>query len=105
MPAASVGHFHTGAAGNINGTQTRTVGGVSGPEDIVGSLTVNRDCTASATIEVFVNGQLQRTAILALIFDRNQNHSRGLFESLTLPDNTNIPVVLTIEAERVFPEH
>jgi hypothetical protein len=81
------------------------VGGVSGPEDIAGSLTVNRDCTASATIEVFVNGQLQRTAILALIFDRNQNHSRGLFESLTLSDNTNIPVVLTIEAERVFPEH
>src|ERR1700757_1542716 len=62
LPAASVGRFHQDAAGNIAGSQTRTVAGQSGVEDIGGTISVNSDCTASATIHVYVNAQLQRTA-------------------------------------------
>ena len=105
LAAASVGRFHSDASGTLNGRQTRTVAGVSGLEDIDGKVTVNSDCTATATINVLVNGQLQRTAELALIYDRNQNHIRGIFQSLTLPDGTNVPVVLTIEAAKLFSEH
>jgi MOSC domain-containing protein YiiM len=62
---------------------------------------VNRDCTAGATINVLVEGQLQRTAPLALVYDSNQNHVRMIFQSLTLPNSTNVPVVLTVDANRL----
>jgi hypothetical protein len=52
---------------------------------------VNKDCTAIATINVLVNGQLQRTADLALVYDSDGNHARMIFQSLKLPDGTNIP--------------
>ena len=104
LPAASVGHFRQDAAGNLTGSQTRTVAGSSGAEDIAGKVTVNRDCTGTATISVYVNGQLQRTAVLAIAFDTNMNHGRGIFESLMLADGTNVPVVITSDNSRVFPQ-
>lgn len=104
LPAASVGRFTEDVSGNLIGSQTRSVAGTSGAEDIAGTLSVNRDCTATATINVYVNGQLQRTAVLAVVFDKNMNHARGIFESLVLPDGTNVPVVLTSDNSRIFPK-
>jgi hypothetical protein len=46
---------------------------------------------------------LQRTAVIALVYDQSLNHVRGIFQSLTLPDNTNVPVVLTIDGDRLTP--
>ena len=71
-------------------------------EDISGTVSVNKDCTGTATISVFVSGVLQRTAVLAVAFDSNMNHGRGIFESLVLPDGTNVPVVITSDNSRVF---
>jgi hypothetical protein len=102
FPLASVGRFHQDAAGNIQGTQTRSVAGSSGVEDISGTISVNSDdCSATGTINVIVDGQLQRTAILALAYDQDGNHMRAIFQSLTLPDGTNLPVVITIDGNRV----
>jgi hypothetical protein len=101
LPAASVGRFHQDAGGNIAGSQNRSVAGQSGVEDISGTVSVNSDCTASGTIEVRVNGQLLRTAELALVYDSGGNHMRAIFQSLTLPDGTNLPVVITIDGNRV----
>ena len=100
--AASVGHFTQDTAGNLAGSQARSVAGNSGVEEISGTVSVNKDCTGSATISVFVNGQLQRTAVLAIAFDGNMNHGRGIFQSLVLPDGTNVPVVITSDNTRVF---
>jgi hypothetical protein len=99
-PAASVGHFRQDAGGNISGSQTRSVAGQSGVEDISGTVSVNADCTASATISVYVNGQLQRTAELALVYDSSGNHMRAIFQSLTA-DGTNVPVTITADGNRV----
>ena len=102
FPLASVGHFRQDARGNITGSQARSVAGQSGAEDISGTISVNNDCSASATIEVLVNGVLQRTAALAVVFDSSGNHMRAIFQSLTLPDGTtNVPVVITIDGNRV----
>lgn len=101
VPAASVGHFTQDASGNLTGNQTRSVAGSCGPEDIAGNITVNKDCTASTTIGVFVNGQLQRTAVIAVVFDNSTNHARMIFVSLTLPDGTNVPVVITGDLNRI----
>ena len=106
LPAASVGHYTQDKDGNITGSQTRSVAGSSGVEDIAGTVSVNKDCTATATIDVLVNGQLQRTAVLALVYDSSSNHMRGIFQSLTVPpNNTNVPVVLTIDANRLLPRN
>jgi hypothetical protein len=101
LPAASVGHFFQDAAGNVTGSQTRSVAGASGVEDIAGNVTVNRNCTATGTINVLINGQLQRTSTLALVYDNDRNHVRMIFQSLTLPDGTNVPVVITVDGNRV----
>src|SRR5215510_12045493 len=76
LPAAAVGHYQQDAAGNISGGQARTVAGSSMVEDISGTVSVNADCTATAIIDVLVDGQLQRTATLALVYDSNENHVR-----------------------------
>jgi hypothetical protein len=104
LPAASVGHFIQDTAGNVTGSQARSVAGNSGVEDISGTVSVNKDCSATATIQVFVNGQLQRTAVLAAVYDNNMNSSRAIFQSVTLPDGTNLPVVITIDYTRLFPK-
>ena len=101
LPAASVGHYHQDTTGNISGSQARSVAGNSAVEETSGLVIVNADCTATATINVLVNGQLQRTAQLAVVYDENRNHARMIFESLTLPDSTNIPVVLAIDASKI----
>lgn len=101
LPAASVGHFHQDLSGNISGNQTRSVAGQPGVEDISGSVSVSGDCTAILTINVLVNGQVLRTAQLAAVYDSNGNHVRAIFQSLTLPDGTNVPVVITIDGTRV----
>jgi hypothetical protein len=103
LSAASVGHFTQDAAGNLTGSQTRSVAGSSGVEDISGTVSVNKDCTATASINVFENGQLQRTAVLAVAYDNNMKHARAIFESLVLPDGTDVPVVITSDNARIFP--
>ena len=62
---------------------------------------MNKDCTATATVNVLVNGQLQRTTTLALVYDSDGNHVRMIFQTVTLPDGTNVPVVITIDGNRV----
>jgi hypothetical protein len=103
LSAAAVGHYTADASGNLIGSQTRSVAGSSGQEGIAGTFTVNADCTGTAIINVFINSQLQRTAVLAVVYDNNMNHARGIFQSLVLPDNTNVPVVIISDNTRVFP--
>jgi hypothetical protein len=105
VPAASVGHYYQDLSGNIAGSQSRSVAGAAGSEDIVGSVRIHGDSTAEATIKVLVDGQLQRTAVLSLVFDSSQNHVRMIFQSLILPDGTNLPVVLTVDGARLNPKN
>ena len=104
LPAASAGHFGEDAAGNITGSQARSVAGNPGVEEISGTVSVNKDCTGTATVVVLVNGQVQRTAVLAVVYDNNMNQARAIFQSLTLPDGTNVPVVITADYTRLFTE-
>jgi hypothetical protein len=102
VAVASVGRFHQDAAGNLDGGQTRSVAGMSLPEDISGTITVNTDdCSATGTINAGVGGVVQRTAIVALAYDQDGNHMRGIFQLLTAANGTNLPVVITIDGNRV----
>jgi hypothetical protein len=104
LPLASVGYFRQDSAGNVKGSQTRSVAGSSGPEDISGTITLNDNCAATGLIDVSVGNVKQRSAVLALVYNQDTNHFRAIFQSLALPDGTNLPVVITVEGEREHTE-
>ena len=101
LPVAAVGQARLDSHGNISGSQTHTLAGQTEVEDTSGTYSVNRNCTGSFTISVYLNGQLLRTAGLNAAYDSNANHIRMIFTSLTLADGTVLPSVITVDANRV----
>jgi hypothetical protein len=104
VPGAAVARVRIDADGKTSGTEARNVGGGFANETLTGSLTVNSDCTATVTASVYESGVLVRTVVLAAVFVDESNKVRMVQESLTLPDGTTIPVVITVEGIRLFPE-
>ncbi len=104
VPIAAVGRASLDAAGNVSGTESRSVGGGFADETFAGTYTVNPDCTGTATIDFFESGHLVRTSVLSLVFDNNQREIRMVQKSLTLPNSVSLPVVITVEARRIFSE-
>jgi len=51
----------------------------------------------------YVSAPPDATAVIAGVYDTNVNHGRDIFQSLTLANGTNVPVVLTADLERLFP--
>ena len=72
---AAVGSFTQDAAGNITGAQTRSLAGAIAQETIAGTVTVNPDCTATATVNVLQGGTPVRTSTLDAVYD---NFGRNL---------------------------
>ena len=67
IPAAAVGRFKADAYGNFTGSQTRSLPGSSAVETVVGNISVNPNCTGTINVSVYQNGELQRTAVLAIL--------------------------------------
>jgi hypothetical protein len=89
-------------AGNVTGTEARSVGGGYADETFNGTLTVNSDCTGSMTLNFYESGQLVRTSVLSTVTDNNGRELRMVQKSLTLPNGAVLPVVITVEARRIF---
>jgi hypothetical protein len=92
-PVASVGSFVQDAAGNVNGTQTRSFAGNVAQETIKGNIDVHADCTTAATINVYQNGVFQRTAELDGVL---VDHGRGV-KAIFKTAGT----VITIDARKI----
>ena len=101
---AAAGRLSVDAAGNISGTEARNVGGGFANETLTGSWTVNSDCTATLTGNIYESGVLVRTSVFAVVLVDNSSKLRGIQESLTLPDGTNIPAVITADGNMLFPD-
>jgi hypothetical protein len=101
VPAAATGRFTLDADGNLRGTQTRTVGGQAAEETLKGKGTVGSDCKGKVKVKVYDSGQFVRSAELALVYVNNSTQVRALFKSLTLKDGTNVPVVITIDGNKL----
>jgi hypothetical protein len=102
---AAVGTLTVDHEGNFTGTEARNVGGGFANETIKGSWTVSSDCTASVTANIYESGVLVRTSVLAGVVLENSSKLLMVQESLTLPDGTTIPVVITLEGNLLFGEH
>ena len=104
VPGGAVGRLTMDTAGNISGTEARNVGGSFANETTTGSWTVNSDCTGTLTSSVYESGVLVRNSVFAFVLVDNMSKIRGVQASLTLPDGTNIPAVITADGNRLFPE-
>jgi hypothetical protein len=101
VPVVVVGSFKLDAAGNLEGTQTRSLNYLpANRETISGTILVNSDCTATATISVFHSGVLNRTATLDLVFVENLRGVRGVFTSAITASGANIGTVLTFDGKK-----
>ena len=105
VPVATVGTYIQDTKGNFAASQNRSVGGAFAQETVTGTVTVNRDCTGTLNANVYQSGQLVRTAVIDLVYDNNRRHLRAIFESASLPDGTNLPVVITIDGMRLSTGH
>ena len=103
VPGGAVGRVTLDAQGNVAGTEARNVGGGFANETFTGTETLGPNCTATSTIKFFESGQLVRTSVITLVWDDNLNEFRFVQQSLTLPDGTNVPVVVTGEGRKVTP--
>jgi len=100
VPAAAVVSASVDRDGNSTGTEGRNVGGGYADETFTGSWTVNSDCTGSLTVNFYESGQLVRTSVLTIAFDDNSKQVRMVQKSLTLPNGTHLPVVITVEGRK-----
>jgi len=100
VPVAGVVRATVDINGNYTGTEARTIGGGYADETITGSWTVNPDCTGTNTLNAYESGQLVRTSVLTIVFDDNSKQVRMVQKSLTLPDGTQLQVVITVEGRK-----
>jgi hypothetical protein len=101
VPIAAAGRANLDPAGNVSGTESRSVGGGFAEETFSGTYTVNPDCTGTATLRFYESGQLVRTSVLSTVFDNNSRELRMVQKSLQLPTGAFLPVVITVEARRI----
>ena len=101
IPVASVGRF-TQKGGSLSGTETRSLAGQSADETLTGSYTVNADCTATYSFEIFESGTLVRRSTVNVIYDDDQRSVRGIFSSASLGDGTPLATVITVDARKIF---
>jgi len=102
VPVGAVGLITFDLNGDASGSQDRSVGGAFARETFKGSFTINSNCTVSVITNVYdTNGNLVRTSTLDGVLDDNGKHVRAIFKSVTLPNGTSLPSVLTIEGNRV----
>ena len=100
VPVAAVANGVLDAKGNLTGTEARSVGGGYADETLNGNWTVNPDCTGTLTAYIYESGQLARISVTSIVFDGNSKEVRMVQKSLTLPDGTQLPVVITLEGKK-----
>ena len=100
VPAAAVVNASLSPNGTASGTEGRSVGGGYANETFKGTYSVNSGCRGTATVQFFQAGLLVRTSVLTILWDDNSNELRMVQQSLTLPDGTQLPVVITVEGRK-----
>jgi len=101
-PFAAVANYTIDSKGNLIGTATSSSGGTVSNVTLEGSATVNPDCTGTLTVGVYASGTLVRTVSFDIVYVNNSRAARGIVTSIILANGTSVPVVLTIDAQKVF---
>jgi hypothetical protein len=104
-PVGAIGRFSQDVVGNLIGAQTRSLNGGVADETLTGNVTVNPDCTATGTINVYDSGTLVRITTVNVIYVNNVRDAHGIFTALVLqPSGIKLPTVITVDLKRLFPK-
>lgn len=102
VPIAAAGRFSQDSSGNVSGTETVNLGGNASDDVFKGKLTLGSNCTWVLVANVYQKGQLVRTSTIDGVYLANLTEVKAVFRSATLLDGTNLPVVITIDGNRLF---
>jgi hypothetical protein len=104
VPFASVNRTTYDFAGNFWGSQTRSSNGTVSRVTYVGTYTLNSDCTGKKTVRAYdKSGNLLNTAEEDFVLVRNAKELFEIFTSVTLPNGTSVPVVISGHSIKLFP--
>jgi hypothetical protein len=101
IPVAAVGNFHTDASGNFTGTEINNLAGTAAYQTLVGTMTVRPNCAGELVARVYQQRTLVRTSYIHVQYEDNKDEMLAIFEKLVLPDNSTLPVVITIDCKRL----
>jgi hypothetical protein len=102
--ASAVGISTFDDAGNTWGTQTVNRGGTVSQRTFNGTYTVNPDCTGTIAVSVYdLSGNLIGNVTWATVSVNNMTETHNIMTSYVLADGTNVPVVITLDAKKLFP--
>jgi hypothetical protein len=106
VPAGAVFTLDISTAGSISGTEARNVDGGFADETLEGTLTVDANCTGTASFRVFESGVLVRKTVFSLVFDDHSTELRAAEQSLVLePGDKVVPAVITADAKKSSSEN
>lgn len=104
VSAAAVGRYTFDREGTFSGTQHSSVAGTISQDTKLGTYTVNPDCTATLTLEIYgASGALLRRSTWEIVLVEDDAEFRGIMTSLVLPNNVPLAPVMTMSAKRVRP--
>jgi hypothetical protein len=98
---AGVGAVTVDAEGNLAGGEARNVGGGFATETLLGTWTINPDCTGNAAFSIYESGTLVRQTSFSLVFVDDMRGGYAVEQALVLPDGTNLPAVITVDLTRI----
>jgi hypothetical protein len=104
VPVSFVGTLNVDWRGHVFGKQTSNAGGAVTKDVLVGTITVNTDCTGTFVVDIFdeSGATLRRSAVWALVFVNNAREMRGTFESLIAkPSNTPVPAIAIANGKKL----
>jgi len=105
-PSSGTGRTTVDGQGNVSGTETTTWFGQPSTLTIIGTLSVNADCTGTISDSLYnQSNTLVLTEVWAVVFVDNQTAMRGTLTMLTSgPNRSNQPGATgTLNADKLFP--
>ena len=104
VPFAAVNYATYDGVGNYSGTQTRSNNGTVSRVTFQGTYTVNPDCTGKKTTKGYdQSGNLLNTVEQDFVIVNSGKEIVEIFTSLTLPNGTGVPAVVTGHSIKMFP--
>ncbi len=104
VPFAAVGRLTFDWSGNFSGTMTRSVNGVVSRVVVKGTYKVNPDCTGTLAVGAYdQSGNLLYAVTVDLVLVGNGKEHSEVYTSLLRPDGVSVPVVITVQAKKLFP--
>ena len=104
VSAVAVGRYTFDREGTFSGAQHSTVAGTISQDTKLGTYTVNPDCTAALTLEIYgPSGALLRRSTWEIVLVDDETEFRGIMTSRVLPNSVSLAPIMTMSAKRVRP--